>query len=62
MPTDAAGYALALDALNNKGVGSLTRVKPQALKTCLSVAAPNMSLTVAVQLGALLDDLIKGYL
>lgn len=62
MTIDAAGFGLALDALNNGGTASLSRVQKSFLSTCLRVTAKNMKITVAAQLEADWDDLIDGFL
>ncbi|TKA72849.1 hypothetical protein B0A55_07698 [Friedmanniomyces simplex] len=62
MPTDAAAFALALDALKHGGSGSLMRVLPSALKVCFEDNADNMNVEVAVELQASLDDLINGFI
>ena len=62
MPIDAAAYAIALDALNNGGTASLSRVKKNSLSACLHVAATNMDLTIAAQIGSSIKDLVDGFL
>lgn len=62
MPIDAAAYALALDAINNGGTASLSRVKSKSWNSCLEVTAPHMEVTVAAELAASLKDLIGGFL
>jgi triacylglycerol lipase len=62
MTTDAAAYALALDALKHGGTASLSRVLPSVLTTCTRTEAKNMDETVAEDLLSDLDDLINGFL
>lgn len=62
MTIDAAGFALALDALKHDGTASLTRVLPSALSVCLRTNAKHMQVEVATQLEADLDDLINGFM
>ncbi|KAK3116068.1 hypothetical protein LTR53_003958 [Teratosphaeriaceae sp. CCFEE 6253] len=62
MTTDAAAFALALDALQHGGVASLTRLIPGALKTCLRGTAKNMDVKVADEIKDSLDELIDGFL
>ncbi|KAK0312140.1 hypothetical protein LTR91_002494 [Friedmanniomyces endolithicus] len=61
MPTDAAAFALALDALKHGGSGILWRVLPSAWKVCFEINAPNMNVEVADQLQADLNDLVNGF-
>ncbi|KAI7173778.1 hypothetical protein D0869_14004 [Hortaea werneckii] len=62
MTMDAAAFAIALDALQNGGVGSLARVKKQRLKTCWSISAPGMDINIADQIRGDFDSIIKGYI
>lgn len=62
MTVDAAAYALALDALNHGGKGSVSRTKSSGWSNCLRVTAPNMSATVAANLADLWDSLVDGLL
>ncbi|KAF2771874.1 alpha/beta-hydrolase [Teratosphaeria nubilosa] len=62
MTTDAAAFALALDALQNGGTASISRVRENSLEICLEVAAPDMNEDVAADLAADFDALIDGFL
>lgn len=62
MPIDAAAWALAYDALQHGGTGSLSRVQPDALEICLSVTGPDMDVTVSAQLEADWDDVVDGFM
>lgn len=62
MPIDAAAWALAYDALRHGGIGSLSRVQPDALEICLSVTGPDMDVTVSAQLEADWDDVVDGFM
>lgn len=62
MTISSAAYALALDALNNDGVASLSRVKKNMLSICLRITAKGMQVSVANDLQALLENLVKGFL
>jgi hypothetical protein len=60
MTIDAAGYAFALDALNNGGRASLSRVSKNAWTSCFKVAASNMNVSVAKSLLSLFDSVVDG--
>ncbi|KAK4544630.1 hypothetical protein LTR36_004202 [Oleoguttula mirabilis] len=62
MTTDAAGFALAMDALKHGGTASLARVLPSQLTVCLEVNAKNMQIDLVDQLEADFDDLINGFM
>ncbi|KAI6899296.1 hypothetical protein KC318_g10809 [Hortaea werneckii] len=62
MTMDAAAFAMALDALQNGGIGSLARVKKQRLKTCWRIGAPDMDINIADQIREDFDSIIKGYI
>lgn len=62
MTTDAAGFALALDALNHHGTASLARVLPKVLTVCLEVNAKNMQVDLAAELQADFDDVLDGFM
>ena len=62
MTIDSAGFALALDALEHNGEASLSRVLLHALSTCLRVAAPHMSVSLAESLESLFNDLVDGFM
>lgn len=62
MTIDAAAYAIALDALNNGGTASISRVKKNSWSQCLHVAAPHMDISIAAAIGASIKDLIDGFL
>ncbi len=61
MTVDAAGYAFALDALNNGGRASLSRVA-KSWTSCFKIVAPNMNVSVVKSLTALFDDLLDGFM
>ena len=60
MTIDAVGFAFALDALNNGGRASLSRVRSNSWTSCVMVAAPNMSLSLAKSLSAFFNTVVKG--
>jgi hypothetical protein len=62
MTVDAAAYAFALDALNNGGRASLSRVQKNSWTSCFKVVASNMNVSVAESLTALFDDLVDGFM
>lgn len=62
MVVDAAAYALALDALNHGGIGSVSRTRSSSWSSCLKITAPNMSASVGTQLADLWDSLVDGLL
>lgn len=56
--TDAAAFALALDALGHDGIASVSRVQPGAiLSTCLQIQAKGMDSGAALDPKAWLQDL-----
>lgn len=60
MTHDAAGFAIALDALQNQGRADVTRIDRG--KVCLELIAPGMDPTLASLTEAGLNDIIKGIL
>ena len=62
MTVDAAGYALALDALNHGGQGSVSRVRSHSWNNCLRVVAPHMNVSVIQSLKDLWNDLLGGFM
>jgi hypothetical protein len=62
MTVDAVGYAFALDALNNGGRASHSRVVKNSWTSCFKVVASNMDVLVAKSLTALFDDLVDGFM
>lgn len=62
MTISAASYALALDALNNKGIASLARVRKSIFSTCLRVTAKGMNPDLPTNIKELLENLVKGFL
>lgn len=65
MTISAAAYALALDALNNGGIASLSRLRKNPFKllgTCLQVTAKNMNVNLAKDVSSLLENLVEGVL
>lgn len=62
MTISSAAYALALDALNNNGVASLSRVRKNMLSICLRITAKGMHVSLAKDLQSLLENLVKGIL
>lgn len=60
MVIDAAGFALATDALNNGGKADLDRVRGSSLVSCVEVAASNMDPTVPQSIQSGLDAVAKG--
>lgn len=62
MVVDAAAYALALDALNHGGIGSVSRTRSSSWSNCLKITAPHMSASVGAQLADLWDSLVDGLL
>ena len=57
---DSAVFALALDALNNNGIASLSRLSPKKLSVCTRIQAEGMDLAQALDLKELFEDLVKG--
>ena len=62
MTTDAAAFAIALDALEHAGIASLVRVLPQVLDVCLRVNAKHMDIDLANQLKGFFDDVVDGFM
>ena len=62
MTTDAAAFALALDALKNNGIASLSRVREDLFSICFRMSAPNMSSSVVRALEDTWQDLLKGFM
>ncbi|KAI7329552.1 hypothetical protein KC315_g6091 [Hortaea werneckii] len=62
MTMDAAAFAIALDAFQHGGTGSLARVKKQRLKTCWRINAPGMDISIADRIRGDFDSIIKGYI
>lgn len=62
MPIDAAGFALALDALNHGGVADVRRVRRSFLRVCSRFTAHGMQVDLATQLESLWDVAINGYM
>ena len=62
MPTDAAAFAIAMDALRHGGTADLSRVQTNSWTACFMIEAPNMSSTIAIQLQDDLNSLIDGFL
>ncbi|SMQ54852.1 unnamed protein product [Zymoseptoria tritici ST99CH_1A5] len=62
MTVSSAAYSLALDALNNNGIASLSRVRKDVFSICLRVSAKNMKSSVADDLTSLFDNLVKGFI
>jgi triacylglycerol lipase len=65
MTVDAAGYALAMDALKHGGKASVSRTRSDifsTIGTCLRITAPKMNVDVANSVADALDDLIDGFM
>ena len=62
MTIDAAAYAFAIDALNNGGSASLSRVRSNSWTSCLKLNAPNTNVSVAKSLSSSFNDLIGGFM
>lgn len=62
MTVSSPVFSLALDALQHDGVGSLSRVRKDALGICLRVNAEGMSSDVVTDLGKDLTELVDGFL
>jgi len=62
MKTDAAGFALAMDALQHGGTASLVRVLPQALSVCLRINAKGTDKNLASDLQDTFDVVVDGFL
>lgn len=60
MTHDAAGFLIALDALENQGRADVTRI--DRAQVCLELIAPGMDPTLASLTEAGLNDIIKGIL
>lgn len=59
---DSAVFAIALDALNNNGIASLSRLSPKKGSVCTRVQAEGMSLSQALDLEDLFKDLVNGFM
>ena len=59
---DSAAFAIALDALNNNGIASVSRLSPKRLSVCPRIQAENMDLSQALDLEALFKDLVNGFM
>lgn len=55
-------FSLALDALNNGGVASLSRVRKNAFSICLRVNAKGMNNSIATDIGKDITELVDGFL
>lgn len=62
MTIDAVAYAFAIDALNNGGRASLSRVSNNAWTSCFKIPASNMNVSIAKSLNSLFDALIDGFM
>jgi hypothetical protein len=65
MTVDAAGFALALDALSHGGIASVSRARSNVFSTigtCLQITAKYMDISVATEVADALNDLIDGFL
>lgn len=62
MTIDAAAFAIALDALDNGGTASLSRVQKQVLETCVRVTGEDMNIDVATQIENSLTEVIDGFM
>lgn len=65
MTIDAAGYALAMDALKHGGVGSVSRTRSDILGTigtCLRITAPNMNVSVATEVADGINAVVDGFM
>ena len=62
MTTDAAVFAIALDALRNGGTASLARVRKSSLSACFRTDAPNMSGSVKDSIEDSWNSVIDGYM
>jgi hypothetical protein len=59
---DSAAFALALDALNNNGIASVSRLLPKIFSTCLRTEAEGMDKSQAFDLEALFKNLLDGFM
>jgi triacylglycerol lipase len=59
---DSAAFALALDALNNNGIASVSRLLPKIFSTCLRTEAEGMDMSQAFDLEALFKNLLDGFI
>ena len=55
-------FSLALDALNNGGVASLSRVRKNVFSICLRVNAKGMNNNIATDIGKDITELVDGFL
>ncbi|KAK5175610.1 uncharacterized protein LTR77_000749 [Saxophila tyrrhenica] len=65
MTVDAAGFALALDALKHGGKASVSRARSDifgTIGTCLRITAPTMSVSVANQVAGDINDVVGGFI
>ena len=62
MTTDAAAYALVLDALKHAGKASLLRVLPKTLDVCFRLNAKHMDVNLANELEGFFNDVVDGFM
>lgn len=62
MTFSSAAYSLALDALNNDGKASLSRVQNDWWTICLRVTAKSMKLSLIQDSASLLENLVAGFI
>ncbi|KAM0724188.1 hypothetical protein Q7P37_000070 [Cladosporium fusiforme] len=62
MTTDSAAFALALDALDNDGTASLTRLLPRVLSICTKLQADNMDDGMGDDLAAVFKNFLDGFI
>jgi len=62
MPTDSAAFALALDALNHGGVGSVSRARGESPLACFHMMGPSMSTSVQAELASTYNSVVNGLL
>lgn len=62
MTTDAAAYALAVDALNHGGKASLSRVRSENWFSCLKVSAPHMNPSLLSSIKDSFEEVVDGFM
>lgn len=62
MTVDSAAFALALDALDNDGTASVSRVLPRVLSICTRIQAEDMEDDPANDLSAFFKVLLDGFM
>lgn len=62
MTVDSAAFALALDALDNGGTASVTRLLPRVLSICSRIQAEDMEDDTGNDLASLFRNFLDGFM